>query len=141
MNVIEKKNINGYIFEPAGICNFSLQEITKYYTDYPLYDGPFGLIMNKDQWNSLPKEYQDAIDSVSGKEASLGAARAFAEDVTAKREVIKQAGGEFVELPEASIAEMQVTADQIAQDWVKNNTRDGFDAAAYLADAKAFAAG
>ena len=47
---IEKKNINGYIFEPAGICNFSLQEITSYYTDYPLYDGPFALIMNKAQW-------------------------------------------------------------------------------------------
>jgi len=54
--------IDGYIFEPAGICNFSLQEITKYYTDYPLYDGPFALIMNKAQWDSLPKEYQDAIE-------------------------------------------------------------------------------
>ena len=137
---IEKKNINGYIFEPAGICNFSLQEITKYYTDYPLYDGPFGLIMNKAQWDSLPKEYQDAIDGISGKDASLGAAKAFADDVVAKREVIKAAGGQFVELPEASIAEMQVTADQIAQSWVENNSKDGFDAGAYLADAKAFAA-
>ena len=132
---IEKKNINGYIFEPAGICNFSLQEITHYYTDYPLYDGPFGLIMNKAQWDSLPKEYQDAIDGISGKEASL-----FADDVVAKREVIKAAGGEFVELPADSIAEMQVTADQIAQSWVENNSKDGFDAGAYLADAKAFAA-
>ena len=137
---IEKKNINGYIFEPAGICNFSLQEITHYYTDYPLYDGPFALIMNKAQWDSLPKEYQDAIDGISGKDASLGAAKAFADDVVAKREVIKAAGGEFVELPADSVAEMQVTADQIAQSWVENNSKDGFDAGAYLADAKAFAA-
>ena len=136
---IEKKNINGYIFEPAGICNFSLQEITNYYTDYPLYDGPFGLIMNKAQWDSLPKEYQDAIDGISGKEASLGAAKVFAEDVAAKREVIKSAGGQFVELPAASIAEMQVAADATAQNWIANNSKDGLDAAAYLADAKAFA--
>ncbi len=137
---IEKKNINGYIFEPAGICNFSLQEITKYYTDYPLYDGPFALIMNKAQWDSLPKEYQDIIDSLSGKEASLGAARAFATDVAAKRDVIVAADGEFVELPAASVAEMQVAADEYAQTWISKNTKDGFDAAAYLADAKAFAA-
>lgn len=136
---IEKKNINGYIFEPAGICNFSLQEITSYYTDYPLYDGPFALIMNKAQWDSLPKEYQDIIDSLSGKEASLGAAKAFASDVTAKREVIVNAGGEFVELPAESVSEMQAAADAYAETWVAKMTKDGFDAAAFLADAKAFA--
>ena len=137
---IEKKNINGYIFEPAGICNFSLQEITKYYTDYPLYDGPFALIMNKAQWDSLPKEYQDIIDGLSGKAASLGAANAFAADVAAKREVITAAGGQFVELPAASVAEMQTAADSYAETWISKMSKDGFDAAAYLADAKAFAA-
>ncbi len=136
---IEKKNINGYIFEPAGICNFSLQEITSYYTDYPLYDGPFALIMNKAQWDSLPKEYQDIIEGLSGKEASLGAAKAFAADVTAKREVIVNAGGEFVELPAASITEMQTAADAYAETWIAKMSKDGFDAAAFLADAKAFA--
>ena len=136
---IEKKNIDGYIFEPAGICNFSLQEITDYYTDYPLYDGPFGLIMNLDQWNSLPEEYQEIIDSLSGKEASLGAAQAFADDVVDKREVIKEAGGEFLEMTEEAIAELQVDADAYAETWVANKTTDDFDAGAYLADAKAFA--
>lgn len=137
---VEKKNIDGYIFEPAGICNFSLQAITSYYTDYPLYDGPFALIMNKDQWNSLPKEYQDIIDSLSGKAASLGAAEAFAADVVAKRTVITEAGGQFIDLPDAAVAEMQVAADERAAAWVSAMTTDSFDAAAYLADAKAFAA-
>ena len=137
---IEKKNIDGYIFEPAGICNFSLQEITKYYTDYAMYDGPFALIMNIDQWNSLPEEYQQAIDEISGKEASLGAAEAFANDVVAKREVIVEAGGEFIEMSEDAIAELQVDADAYAETWVEKMSADGFDAAAYLADAKAIAA-
>lgn len=137
---VEKNNINGYIFEPAGICNFSLEEITNYYTDYPLYDGPFALIMNKDQWNALPEEYQKAIDEISGKEASLGAAQAFADDVVAKREKIVAAGGEFVELEASAITEMQADADAYAQTWVENMTKDGFDAAAYLKDAKEFAA-
>ena len=136
---IEKKNIDGYIFEPAGICNFSLQDITKYYTDMPLYDGPFALIMNKEQWNSLPEEYQKAIDELSGKEASLGAAQAFADDVAAKREVITAAGGEFVNVSDADAAEFSIEADKYADTWVSSMSKDGFDAAAYLADAKAFA--
>ena len=136
---IEKKNIDGYVFEPAGICNFSLQEITKYYTDYPLYDGPFALIMNLDQWNSLPDEYKEIIDSLSGKEASLGAAEAFANDVVVKRDVITEAGGEFLEMTEEAIAELQVDADAYVETWTAAKTTDDFDAAAYLADAKALA--
>ena len=139
-DAIEKKNIDAYIFEPAGICNFSLEEITSYYTDFPLYDGPFALIMNKEQWESLPEEYQKAIDELSGKEASLGAAQAFADDVAVKREQIVAAGGEFVEVSAEAAAEFAVEADKAAAKWVETMTKDGFDAAAYLADAKAFAA-
>ena len=136
---IEKKNIDAYIFEPAGICNFSLEEITKYYTDFPLYDGPFALIMNKEKWESLPEEYQKAIEELSGKEASMGAAQAFADDVAAKREQIVAAGGEFVEVTDEAAAEFAVAADAYAETWVESMSKDGFDAAAYLADAKAFA--
>lgn len=86
---IEKNNINGYIFEPTGICNFSLEEVTNYYTDYSLYDGPFALIMNIDKWNSLPENYKKIIEDLSGKEASIGAAEAFANDVAEKRKKLK----------------------------------------------------
>ncbi|MCF0120150.1 MAG: TRAP transporter substrate-binding protein [Oscillospiraceae bacterium] len=136
---IEKKNINAYIFEPAGICNFSLHEITKYYTDLPLYDGPFALIMNKAQWDSLPEEYQKAIDNLSGKAASIAAAQAFADDVAAKSQEIVAAGGEFVTVSDEAKAEFAVAANEYAQTWIENMSKDGFDAAAYLADAKAFA--
>lgn len=138
-DAIEKRNIEAYIFEPAGICNFSLEEITSYYTDYALYDGPFALIMNKEKWESLPEEYQKAIEELSGKEASMGAAQAFADDVAAKREQIVAAGGEFVELSDEAIAEFNVEADKAADKWVESMSKNGFDAAAYLADAKAFA--
>ena len=136
---VEKKNVAGYIFEPSGICNFSLETITAYYTDMVMYDGPFALIMNKAQWESLPEEYQTAIESVSGKDASIGAAQAFSDDVTAKREKMVAAGGEFVEVSDEAKAEFKVAADAYAETWVEQQTKDGFDAAAYLADAKAFA--
>jgi len=136
---IEKGVISGYIFEPSGITNFSLEEVTSYYTDLPMYDGPFALIMNMDQWNSLPKELQDAIDSISGKEASLGAAQAFADAVNVARDDIVAAGGEFVTVSDEAKAEFAVAADEYAAKWSQQQSVDGFDAAAFLAKAKELA--
>ena len=96
--------------------------------------------MNKEKGDSLPAEYQEAIEKLSGKEASLGAAEAFANNVVEKRDKITAAGGQFVELEASAITEMQADADTVAQAWIENMSKDGFDAAAYLADAKAFAA-
>ena len=137
---IEKGVISGYIFEPSGITNFSLEEVTKYYTDLPMYDGPFALIMNMEQWNSLPAEYQEIIDGLSGKEASLGAAQAFADAVNVAREDIVAAGGEFVEVSDEAKAEFAVEADKYAATWSEQQSADGFDAAAFLAKAKELAA-
>jgi len=137
---IEKGVISGYIFEPSGITNFSLEEVTQYYTDLPMYDGPFALIMNMEKWNSLPKELQDAIESVSGKGASLGAAQAFADAVNVAREDIVAAGGEFVAVSDEAKAEFAVEADKYAATWAEQQSSDGFDAAAFLARAKELAA-
>ena len=93
-----------------------------------------------DQWNSLPKELQDAIDSISGKEASLGAAQAFADAVNVARNDIVAAGGEFVSVSDEAKAEFAVEADKYAATWAEQQSIDGFDAAAYLARAKELAA-
>ncbi len=129
---MEKNNISGYIFEPSGITNFSLQEVTKYYTDYPMYDGPFALVMNTDKFASLPAEYQEAIMGLSGKAASLNAAEAFETAVAAARDTITAAGGEFVQLDASGIIDMQTAADAYAETWAK-----GIDGGAdFLAQAK-----
>lgn len=136
---IEKNNIQGYIFEPSGITNFSLQEVTSYYTDYPMYDGPFGLIMNKTAWDSLPAEYQQIIEGLSGREGSISAAQCFANAVEVSRGVIEAAGGEFVQLTDEAIAEFQVEADKYAEKWAESTGGAGFDAGAYLEKAKELA--
>jgi len=136
---IERNNISGYVFEPSGITNFSLEEVTKYYTDFPMYDGPFGLIMNKDSWDSLPKEYQDIIDNLSGFQGSLAAAQCFADAVEVARGTIVSAGGEFITLTPEAIAEFQIEADKFAGGWA-GNISGNIDAAGYLAKAKSLAA-
>ena len=136
---IEKNNISGYIFEPSGITNFSLEEVTKYYTDLPMYDGPFGLIMNKAAWDSLPKQYQDIIDGLSGFEGSFGAAQCFADAVEVARKTIVEAGGEFVAVSDEALAEFRIEADKYADGWA-DGIGGSIDAAAYLAKAKSLAA-
>ena len=105
-----------------------------------MYDGPFALIMNLDAWNSIPAEYQEIIDGLSGKEASLGAAQAFADAVNVAREDIVAAGGEFVTVSDEAKAEFAVEADIYAGTWAEQQSADGFDAAAFLARAKEIAA-
>lgn len=52
--------------------------------------------MNKGQWDSLPQEYKDIIDGLSGYEASMGAAQVFEDAVVAGRKGIEEAGCEFL---------------------------------------------
>ncbi|MDR0491637.1 MAG: TRAP transporter substrate-binding protein [Oscillospiraceae bacterium] len=135
---IEKNNISGYIFEPSGITNFSLEEVTKYYTDLPMYDGPFGLIMNKASWDSLPAKYQEIMDNYSGFNGSMGAAQTFADAVDVARGVITAAGGEFVSVAPDALAEFQIEADAYASGWA-GGIGGNIDAAGYLAKAKELA--
>lgn len=136
---MEKNNISAYIFEPAGVTNFKLQDVTKYFTDMPLYDGAFGLVMNLDKWNSLPKEYQEAIMSVSGKAGSLKAAEDFKSSAEAAKTVIKDAGCTWVTVSDADFAAFQATADEISTGWAQKNTTDKFDGKAFLDEAIALA--
>jgi TRAP-type C4-dicarboxylate transport system substrate-binding protein len=132
---LEKKNINGYIFEPAGIANFKLQEVTGYITDMPLYDGAFGLVMNWDKWNSLPAEYQKIIESTTQRAGSLDAAQSFSDAAVEAHKIIADAGCTWVTVTDEAKAEFQKAADIVIAKWPESVKKDNFDAAAYMADA------
>ena len=131
---LEKKNITGYVFEPAGITNFKLEEVTNYATDMPLYNGAFGLVMNWDKWNSLPPEYQAIIEETTGKVGSLAAAEDFNAAAERAHKTIADAGCEwFTPTDEAKAASN-------GRRWglcpvAGRHKLAGFDAAAYMQDA------
>jgi TRAP-type C4-dicarboxylate transport system substrate-binding protein len=50
----------------APISTFRLYEVYKYWTNVGTDVSLFSVVMNKDVWNSLPKDIQDSIMSVSG---------------------------------------------------------------------------
>jgi len=132
---LQKKNINSYIFEPAGITNFKLQEVTKYITDMPLYDGTFGLVMNWDKWNSLPPEYQKIIEDATQRAGSLAAAQAFNDASSESRKIIADAGCTWVTVTDENRAKFQKAADAVIAKWPEGVKKAGFNAAAYMNDA------
>jgi TRAP-type C4-dicarboxylate transport system substrate-binding protein len=100
-----------------------------------MYDGPFGLIMNKAAWDSLPAQYQQIIDDLSGFAGSIGAAQCFADAVQVARGTITAAGGEFVTVSPDNLAEFRIEADKFAAGWA-DGISSVADAAGYLAKAK-----
>ena len=129
---LEKNNISGCIFEPAGITNFTLQEQLNYYTDMPLYEGPFVVVMNQAKWDSLPAEYQEVIMSFCGREGSLAAAEDFATAAEAAEQVMIDAGGEYVPVSDEAYAEFQAATTELSTQWAESITTDTFDGQAFL---------
>jgi TRAP-type C4-dicarboxylate transport system substrate-binding protein len=127
---MSKGVMQGYTFEPTGIVDYSLGEVTPYVTDLLLYQGPFVTVMNKGVYESLPKEYQAAFDAWTGREASLKFAQMF-QDYTDKCMNDFLAKSKKVSVSAADRAEFQKAADAFAATWAKQYTTEDFDALAY----------
>jgi TRAP-type C4-dicarboxylate transport system substrate-binding protein len=136
---LEKNNIDSYVFEPAGITNFNLQEVTEYFTDFPMYDGAFGLVMNWDKWNSLPDEFKAVFEEATQRAGSLKAAEDFEAAVAVARETIAGAGREWVSVSDENKAAFQDAAADVIAAWPDSIAIEGFDAKAFLDDAIAIA--
>lgn len=137
-DAIQKNVISGFVFEPAGVINFSLQEAAKmYYTDYAMYDATFALVMNWDRWNSLPEEFQKIIEDNSGRAGSLLAAKDFQDAADTAKKTITDAGNEWVTLTDDEIKAFEDAAAPVVEDWVKKYSSSGFDYQVYVDDAVA----
>lgn len=67
---LQKGVIDGMGAPWEAIQVWRFYEVTKYYTEVPFPAVYFSIIMNKRKWDSLGKEIQDAIMSVSGEAGS-----------------------------------------------------------------------
>lgn len=107
-----------------AILSFRLYEVVTYYTEAPMAPLWFSVIMNKQKWEALPKDVQDAVMSVSGMEGSKFWGRNFFD--AARGEVIakaKEAGikMEIIELPKAEYERwLDVSGKPMWQSWVSD---------------------
>ena len=126
---LQKGVIDGMGAPWEAIHGFRLYEVVKYYTEVPFPAVYFTIAMNKNKWNSLPKDIQRAVMSVSGLEGSKFFGRNFFD--TAKDSVFQKAkeGGypiNFYTLSDSERARwLEVGGKPIWEDWVKKMENEG----------------
>lgn len=135
---VQKGTVDGFIFDWSGMVSFGLQEVTKYLVTYPVYCGPYYLMMNKNSFNALPEDLQNLLLDHSGREASKGLSWVYEYDENRGYEVCVAAGCVPIELSDEAVAEFQSYNESLIEVWADAN-KDKIDTAAYIADAIALA--
>jgi len=136
---MQKGTIDGMGAPWEAVHGFRLYEVVKYYTDAPFPAVYFSIAMNKNKWNSLSKDVQDAIMSVSGLKGSKFWGHNFFD--TAKDGVYEKAkeGGyeiNFYNLPANERARwLEVGGKPIWGEWVKKMKNAGHPEAQEILDA------
>jgi len=112
-----------------AIHGFRLYEVANYYTETPFPAVYFSIAMNKRKWDSLDKDIQDAIMSVSGLEGSKFWGRNHFD--TAKEGVMEKVKsmGKSIDIYSLSDAERQRWLDKAGKpvwdQWVKRMEAKG----------------
>ncbi len=78
---LQKGVIDGMGAPWEAIHVWRFYEVAKYFTEVPFPAVYFSLVMNKNKWDSLPKDVQDGIMSVSGEAGSKFWGRHFFDDM------------------------------------------------------------
>jgi TRAP-type C4-dicarboxylate transport system substrate-binding protein len=134
---LSKGIIDGAIFEYSGVTTVNMHEYLNYYTEINLYMGVFLVLMNTRQWESLPIDLREKMDSVSLRGASIAAGEVFYNDFSNSREIISDSGGTFITPTAEAFADFKVAADEYSGKWVTEKGTVDFDAQDYYEKALA----
>ena len=109
---------------------FKFQQLTKYSVELD-NGGGFGgsvllLLMNKDRYDSLPKELQEAIDKSTVTSIKDWADLADSMEVYGKG-LQKKSGGEVVTISPAESAKFNEAGKKVVKKWVKEMSNRGID--------------
>jgi TRAP-type transport system periplasmic protein len=127
---------DGVFFPMESIISFKLDTVLEQATLFPggMYSSAFGFFMNEDTWNKLPKQDQAAIEKISGEHIARLAGRSWDDADTRGFEVLKKSGVKIVHADAELVAEVRKRSAPIIDDWIKQASAKGVDAARILAE-------
>jgi TRAP-type C4-dicarboxylate transport system substrate-binding protein len=127
---------DGVFFPMESIISFKLDTVLEQATLFPggMYSSAFGFFMNEDTWNKLPKQDQAAIEKISGEHIARLAGRSWDDADTRGFEVLKKSGVKIVHADAEFVAEVKKRSAAIIDDWIKQASAKGVDAARILAE-------
>ena len=142
---IAKGVVDGAMGAWEVVTPTKLQEVTKFHTDPPAGQ-PFysttvlTLLMNKQRYDSLPAELKAAVDRNSGPALVEIFGRVWDEAAASTRTLVLAGGGTIAQQSAADYEAMRTAAKAVEEEWVKDMTAKGIDAAALAASARSLAA-
>jgi TRAP-type transport system periplasmic protein len=130
---LDKGVIDGMSVGWEATYSFRLYEIVKYYTMVPLSgSGVDSVPMNKQKWESIPKDLQQTITGISGLEASKFWGRNFFDTAEgAVLDKVKQGNHQMTRYtpPPEELQRWIKASEPVATDWVKKTEAKGFSSA------------
>jgi TRAP-type C4-dicarboxylate transport system substrate-binding protein len=127
---------DGVFFPMESIISFKLDTVLEQATLFPggMYSSAFGLFMNEDKWNKLPKQDQEAIEKISGEHIARLAGKSWDDADQRGLDVLKKSGVKIVNANPELLAEVQKRSAPIIDEWIKAATAKGVDGARILAE-------
>lgn len=131
--------IDGTYGPSEMVISFKLEKVLKYMTQVPggLYNTSFAVIISADRFGKIPKQDQDAMLSLSGERLARRLGSDWDKVEKASADVMKANHIQVDRAGPALIKEIRDKTSGLEQEWVKQASAKGIDAAKSLADLRA----
>jgi len=126
----EKGVIDGAAIPWAAVATFNLFEVFPYWTNVDLWSASFMVFMNKDKWESLPKDVQEAMNTLTGPDLAEWAGNAgwgpdVMEETIAKAQKVGKAPEKISLDPGEQEKWEKVGGEPVWEEWIKEMNKKG----------------
>lgn len=125
---MDKKTMDGYVFNFAAVYDYNLFDVTKYWTVVNLYSPTLFIAMNKAKFDSLPEDLKPIVKEVLTN-TSINNSEFF-DKIT--KDTINKLNAEFKDtiyiLPADEAAKWQPLAEKAWQTWFDIKAKSGLNA-------------
>jgi TRAP-type C4-dicarboxylate transport system substrate-binding protein len=115
---LERGIIDGGLLATGGVSALRLQEVLKYFNDFPFGMAPGFMVMNKAKWEKLPADIQKQIEPLCGEYASNLHGTAWdSEEITGRKALAAKGVLPYHMTPDETKRWGEVLAP-LAKDWI-----------------------
>jgi TRAP-type C4-dicarboxylate transport system substrate-binding protein len=133
---LSKGTIDATVFPGEAIRTYKLYEATKYINMSNIAVQWFWAVMNKEKYNSLPKDLQKVIDECSGTVGADIVGKAWNDADKAGFELAKQKGMELIYLTPDEEKRWEKQVAPVTDKWIKEMEAKGYPAKKFVDAAK-----
>lgn len=125
-DAMSKGVIEGLVLDWGGLLNYRLGDMVKYHIESPgaASTVAFYTVLNKDKWNSLPRDIQAIIDKLDNEWIERSSQKWADWETTGKSELLKK-GGKIITLSKEESAQLREKMKPILSNYVASTKAKG----------------